>query len=157
MELEWLADRFGDKGALLIGGSIIGALFGAFAQQSRFCLRAAAIEFSRGRVGGKMAVWLIVFSTAIAGTMILAELGLFSATETRQLASPQSLSGAALGGLLFGVGMVLAAGAFGHRKPARPALGAGLRRGRPGQPARLSLAGARCAGSPPDNPVDRIE
>lgn len=110
MELEWLADRFGDKGALLIGGSIIGALFGAFAQQSRFCLRAAAIEFSRGRVGGKMAVWLIVFSTAIAGTMILAELGLFSATETRQLASPQSLSGAALGGLLFGVGMVLARG-----------------------------------------------
>ena len=117
MELEWLADRFGDKGALLIGGSIIGALFGAFAQQSRFCLRAAAIEFSRGRVGGKMAVWLIVFSTAIAGTMILAELGLFSATETRQLASPQSLSGAALGGLLFGVGMVLARGCSCFRPP----------------------------------------
>ncbi|MCY0095632.1 YeeE/YedE family protein [Hoeflea ulvae] len=110
MDLALIADRFGDKWTLLIGGAIIGALFGAFAQQSRFCLRAAAVEFSRGRVGGKMAIWLIVFSTAIAGTMALAAQGLFSATETRQLASPQSLSGAAIGGLLFGTGMVLARG-----------------------------------------------
>ena len=110
MDLAWLADRFGDNWALLIGGAIIGALFGAFAQQSRFCLRAAAIEFSRGRIGGKMAIWLIVFSTAIAGTMLLAAQHLFTATEARQLASPQSLSGAAIGGLMFGVGMVLARG-----------------------------------------------
>ena len=110
MELELLAERFGDKGALLIGGAVIGALFGAFAQQSRFCLRAAAIEFSRGQIGGKMAIWLIVFSTAIAGTMLLSWMDLFTATEARQLASPQSLSGAALGGLLFGTGMILARG-----------------------------------------------
>ncbi|MDP2731924.1 MAG: YeeE/YedE family protein [Hoeflea sp.] len=110
MELELLADRFGDKETLLIGGAAIGALFGAFAQQSRFCLRAAAIEFSRGSVGGKMAIWLIVFSTAIAGTMLLSWAGLFTATEARQLASPQSLSGAAIGGLLFGTGMILSRG-----------------------------------------------
>lgn len=110
MELELLADRFGDNWTLLVGGAVIGALFGAFAQQSRFCLRAAAIEFSRGQVGGKMAVWLIVFSTAIAGTMLLSAFDLFAATETRQLASPQSLSGAALGGLMFGAGMILARG-----------------------------------------------
>jgi hypothetical protein len=47
---------------LLIGGAVIGAIFGAFAQQSRFCLRAAAIEFSRGQIGGKVAIWLIVSS-----------------------------------------------------------------------------------------------
>jgi uncharacterized membrane protein YedE/YeeE len=110
MDLAQLADRFGDNWTLLIGGAIIGALFGAFAQQSRFCLRAAAIEFSRGRIGSKLAIWLIVFSTAIAGTMILSSQGLFMARETRQLASPQSLSGAAIGGLLFGAGMVLARG-----------------------------------------------
>jgi uncharacterized membrane protein YedE/YeeE len=110
MDLAQLADRFGDNWTLLIGGAVIGALFGAFAQQSRFCLRAAAIEFSRGQIGGKVAIWLIVFSTAIAGTMLLAGEGLFLAREARQLASPQSLSGAAIGGLLFGVGMVLARG-----------------------------------------------
>lgn len=110
MQLELLADQFGDKWTLLIGGAVIGTLFGAFAQQSRFCLRAAAVEFSRGSVGGKMAIWLIVFSTAIAGTMLLSGLDLFAATETRQLASPQSLSGAAIGGLMFGAGMILARG-----------------------------------------------
>jgi len=110
MDLSLLADRFGDKWTLLIGGAVIGALFGAFAQQSRFCLRAAAIEFSRGQIGTKMSIWLIVFSTAIAGTMLLTALDLFTATEARQLASPQSLSGAAIGGLLFGTGMVLARG-----------------------------------------------
>ena len=110
MDLEFLADHFGDNFALLIGGAVIGAIFGAFAQQSRFCLRAAAIEFSRGRIGGKVAIWLIVFSTAIAGTMLLSAFDLFTATEARQLASPQSLSGAAIGGLMFGAGMVLARG-----------------------------------------------
>lgn len=110
MDLEFFADRFGDDWTLLIGGGIIGALFGAFAQQSRFCLRAAAVEFSRGHIGGKLAIWLIVFSTAIAGTMLLSEQGLFTASETRQLASPQSLSGAAIGGLLFGMGMILGRG-----------------------------------------------
>ncbi|MEM5472284.1 YeeE/YedE family protein [Hoeflea sp. AS60] len=110
MNLELLADRFGDNVTLLIGGAVIGAIFGGFAQQSRFCLRAAAVEFSRGQIGGKMAIWLIVFSTAIAGTMLLTSLDMFTATEARQLASPQSLSGAALGGLLFGTGMVLARG-----------------------------------------------
>jgi uncharacterized membrane protein YedE/YeeE len=111
MDLEFLADRFGDNLDTLIGGAVIGAIFGAFAQQSRFCLRAAAIEFSRGQIGGKVAIWLIVFSTAITGTMLLSAFDLFTATEARQLASPQSLSGAAIGGLLmFGTGMVLARG-----------------------------------------------
>jgi uncharacterized membrane protein YedE/YeeE len=110
MNLEFLADHFGDNLALLMGGAVIGAIFGAFAQQSRFCLRAAAIEFSRGQIGGKVAIWLIVFSTAITGTMLLSAFDLFTATEARQLASPQSLSGAAIGGLMFGTGMVLARG-----------------------------------------------
>ena len=110
MDLTLLSDRLGDKFTLMIGGAVIGALFGAFAQQSRFCLRAAAVEFSRGHIGGKLAIWLIVFTTAIAGTMLISWQGLFGASEARQLASPQSLSGAAIGGLMFGAGMVLARG-----------------------------------------------
>ena len=110
MNLEHYANLFGDSWTLLLGGAIIGALFGAAAQQSRFCLRAAAIEFSRGSLGPKIAIWFLVFTTAIAGTLLIEADGLFSRMETRQLASPQSLSGAILGGLMFGVGMVLARG-----------------------------------------------
>ncbi len=110
MNLIGLVEYFGESSALLIGGILIGMLFGAFAQQSRFCLRAATVEFSRGAIGPKTALWLLVFSSAIAGTAMLSWLGIIQPGEARQLASPQSLSGAALGGLMFGVGMVLARG-----------------------------------------------
>ncbi|WP_223475232.1 YeeE/YedE family protein [Oricola indica] len=105
-----IIDRIGENWTLALGGGLIGALFGAFAQQSRFCLRAATVEFSRGKIGEKVTIWLIVFTAAVAGTQALAALGLLATTEARQIASPQSLSGAALGGLLFGSGMVLARG-----------------------------------------------
>lgn len=105
-----IVDRVGEKWTLALGGAVIGALFGAFSQQSRFCLRAATVEFSRGKIGEKTTIWLIVFTAAVAGTQVLADSGLISTSEARQIASPQSLSGAALGGLLFGSGMVLARG-----------------------------------------------
>lgn len=103
-------DRVGEAWTLALGGAIIGALFGAFAQQSRFCLRAATVEFSRGKIGEKTSIWLIVFTAAVAGTQALSAAGILATNEARQIASPQSLSGAALGGLLFGSGMVLARG-----------------------------------------------
>lgn len=110
MELVDLVDRVGEDWALVIGGAVIGMIFGAFAQQSRFCLRAAAVEFARGSIGQKTAVWLLVFTAAVAGTQSMSFLGIIQTSEARQIASPQSLSGAALGGLMFGTGMVLARG-----------------------------------------------
>lgn len=105
-----VVDRIGEDWTLVLGGAIVGALFGAFAQQSRFCLRAATVEFSRGSIGEKTTVWLIVFTAAVFGTQALSAADLITTSEARQIASPQSLSGAAIGGLLFGSGMVLARG-----------------------------------------------
>lgn len=110
MDFTWIFDLIGESGTAVLGGAVIGLIFGAFAQQSQFCLRAAAVEFSRGSIGPKVAVWLLVFSAAVVGTQLLSVLGITSFTEARQLASPQSLSGAAIGGLMFGTGMVLARG-----------------------------------------------
>ncbi|MGB7285890.1 MAG: YeeE/YedE family protein [Salaquimonas sp.] len=110
MELVSIVDRFGEGTTLLIGGAVIGALFGAFAQQSKFCLRAAAVEFARGSIGPKTATWLLVFTAAVLGTQLLSFGGYLATNEARQIASPQSLSGALLGGLMFGSGMVLARG-----------------------------------------------
>ncbi len=110
MDLEFLLDRFDEPWILAAGGLVVGMAFGAFAQQSRFCLRAAVIEFAHGSIGQKLAVWLLAFSAAVLGTQALVGLGAANLSEARQLASPQSLSGAALGGLMFGSGMVLARG-----------------------------------------------
>jgi uncharacterized membrane protein YedE/YeeE len=95
---------------LTFGGFLAGALFGGFAQQSRFCLRAAALDFAHGVFGVRLSIWLFAFSAALLGTQFLVGFGEVQSQEARQLASPQSLSGAALGGLMFGTGMILARG-----------------------------------------------
>ncbi|WP_428643760.1 YeeE/YedE family protein [Roseibium sp.] len=110
MDLTFLLDRVPEAWLLTFGGLTVGVLFGAFAQQSRFCLRAAALEFSRGARADRLPVWLLTFSSALIGTQLLVHFGEVQANEARQLASPQSLSGALIGGVMFGSGMVLARG-----------------------------------------------
>nr|WP_316639650.1 YeeE/YedE family protein [uncultured Roseateles sp.] len=110
MALESLIESLGQAWALALGGASIGFVFGFFAQRSRFCLRSATIEFSRGLRGGKLTVWLFAFASALLCTQGLIALGWLDVSSARQLAARGSLSGAALGGALFGVGMILARG-----------------------------------------------
>ena len=110
MSLESLVEVYGETAVAAIGGLLIGVMFGAFAQRSRFCLRSAAIEFTRATFGSKLAVWLFVFAGAVVGTQLLIELGALKVSEARQLAGQASISGAILGGLMFGTGMVLSRG-----------------------------------------------
>ncbi|MEM5582622.1 YeeE/YedE family protein [Roseibium sp. AS2] len=110
MDLTFLLETISEPWLLAFGGLVVGVLFGAFAQQSRFCLRAASLEFSRGTPNDRLPVWLLAFSAAVLVTQVLAAINEVQASEARQLASPQSLSGALLGGLMFGAGMVLARG-----------------------------------------------
>lgn len=108
--LETTIERLGEPWTLALGGLLIGIAFGFFAQRSRFCLRSAVIEFARGQRGGKLTVWLFAFATAVTATQALALLGAFDASDARQIAARGSLSGAAIGGALFGMGMILARG-----------------------------------------------
>ena len=106
--LEILMERLGEPGLLATGALLIGAVFGFMAQRSRFCLRSAVIEFARRQPGGKLTVWLFAFATAVGATQALAWAGWFDAGNARQIAARGSLSGALVGGALFGIGMVLA-------------------------------------------------
>lgn len=88
----------------------MGAMFGFFAQRSRFCLRAAVIEFWRGQFGEKLSVWLLAFSTAVVAVQLLVLAHVLDTSATRQIAARGSLSGALVGGLLFGAGMIMTRG-----------------------------------------------
>jgi hypothetical protein len=55
-------EQHGTGAVLAAGGAVIGVLFGFFAQRSRFCLRAAVIEFWRGKFAEKLSVWLLAFA-----------------------------------------------------------------------------------------------
>jgi uncharacterized membrane protein YedE/YeeE len=106
-ELEQLIETIGDAGVLALGGGLIGVLFGALAQRSRFCLRAATLEVAHGSLGPSLAIWLFVFATALVATQALILFGLFDTGTVRQLNNTGSLSGAIIGGLMFGAGMTL--------------------------------------------------
>jgi uncharacterized membrane protein YedE/YeeE len=110
MNLSAVLERYGDNSVLASGGWVIGMLFGFFAQRSRFCLRAAVIEFWHRSLGEKLSVWLLAFSTAVVSVQLLIVAGWLDVSGTRQLAARGSVSGALLGGLLFGAGMVLTRG-----------------------------------------------
>ena len=110
MWLEPWVERLGEDGTLAVGGLLMGVVFGFMAQRSRFCLRSAVIEFARNHSGGKLTVWLFAFATAVGLTQAMAWAGWFDASNARQIAARGSLSGAAIGGALFGMGLVLARG-----------------------------------------------
>ena len=108
--LENLIDRFGDGAVLTMAGALVGLLFGAMAQHSQFCLRAATVEVSSGVFGPRLSVWLIAFCAAVLGVQMSIAVGWLDVSQARQLAATGSLSGAIIGGLMFGAGMILARG-----------------------------------------------
>lgn len=114
MDLVWLLETVGEDKAIALAGLLIGVTFGVAAQRSKFCLRAAAVEFARGNIGPKTAIWLLTFATALFWTQGAVFFDVLSLDEARMLALPGSISGAIIGGLIFGGGMVLARGCSGR-------------------------------------------
>lgn len=110
MDLTSLTEHHGTDWVLALGGVAIGLMFGFFAQRSRFCLRAAVIEFWHGKFGEKLSVWLLAFASAVIVVQGLSVAGLLDVSDARQLANRGSLSGALVGGLVFGAGMVMTRG-----------------------------------------------
>ena len=114
MDFITLLDTVGEGRVAALMGLLCGVVFGVAAQRSAFCLRAAAVEFGRGAMGRRVAVWLLCFSTAMVWVQSAQLLGLFHGSEARMMAVPGSWSGAIIGGLMFGAGMVLARGCSGR-------------------------------------------
>ena len=110
MDIDTLIDYFGSDKLSALFGLSIGLLFGVFAQRSNFCLRSATIEFWRGQVGSNFVVWLLAFATAVFGAQFVIFSEWIDIDSIRPLNSAGSMSGAIIGGLLFGSGMILARG-----------------------------------------------
>ena len=86
---------------------LIGALFGALAQITRFCLRRAVVgEDARAAAG----VWLTALAVAVIGTQTAVAAGLISFADHRFMVSDMPILAITLGGLMFGAGMVLTRG-----------------------------------------------
>ncbi|NBU89406.1 MAG: YeeE/YedE family protein, partial [Betaproteobacteria bacterium] len=106
---DWI-ESYGAGAVLAVSGALVGAFFGFMAQRSKFCLRAAVIEFWHGHFGEKLTVWLLAFSTAVIAIQVMILAGALDVSGSRQMANRGSLSGALVGGLLFGGGMIMTRG-----------------------------------------------
>ena len=86
---------------------LIGAAFGVLAQITRFCLRRAVVgEDARAAAG----VWLTALAVAVFGTQAAVAADLISFADHRFMVSDMPILAIALGGLMFGAGMVLTRG-----------------------------------------------
>lgn len=110
LETLLASDLVSDPAKAALCGLLVGVIFGACAQASRFCLRSASLEFWRGEAGGSFAVWLLVFGSALLCVQLLLWSDNLPVNEVRQLTTAGTLSGAVIGGAMFGVGMILARG-----------------------------------------------
>ncbi|SIO56209.1 Sulphur transport [Rhodovulum sp. ES.010] len=114
MDILAIVERIGEAPSAALFGLMTGVIFGVAAQRSAFCLRASTVEFARGSLGPRMAVWLLCFSTALVWVQGAELGGLMRSDEARMMAVTGSYSGAIIGGLIFGAGMVLARGCPGR-------------------------------------------
>lgn len=110
MDFIPLIDSLGEPGTAAVIGLGLGLAFGILAERTGFCTRSAALELSRGKIAGMLPLWLIAFATTILLTQSLIAANMLSVVDTRFFGTPQSLSGAIVGGVLFGVGMVMTRG-----------------------------------------------
>lgn len=108
--IETVIETLGDAATLALAGALVGVFFGVVAQRSRFCLRAATVEVADGEFGPSLAVWLIAFTTAVFLVQGAVFLDWLDLAESRAISSVGSMSGAVIGGLMFGAGMILARG-----------------------------------------------
>jgi len=108
--LETFIDTYGDGAVLAMAGALVGVIFGAAAQHSRFCLRAATIEVAERGLGPRLSIWIIAFSAGVLAVQGAIAAGVLDVSEARPLAATGSMSGAIIGGLIFGAGMILARG-----------------------------------------------
>ena len=105
---QWV-ESYGHDWVLAVAGAGAGLMFGFMGQRSKFCLRAAVIEFWHRKFGEKLIVWLLAFSSAVMAVQAMTLLGWLDTSSARQIASTGSLSGALVGGLIVGVCENLAA------------------------------------------------
>lgn len=106
---EYLGLDMAPRVASVLFGLVIGIVFGALAEVSRFCFRRSVA----GPIGERKAaagVWLAGLATAILGTQLAVAQGVISFETHRFLATDLPWLAAIAGGVMFGAGMVLTRG-----------------------------------------------
>lgn len=92
------------------GALAIGLLLGAAGQASRFCIRGAIADWYVFRGRARLMTWVLAVAVAALGSQLLIGLQLFDPQRSIPWIDRFAWASYLVGGVLFGYGMVLAAG-----------------------------------------------
>lgn len=96
-----------DAGLAALIGLAMGVILGLASRIGKFCSLAAIEDATYGGNDNRLRMWGIALGVAILGSHLLMAVGLLDPADVYYL-STWTISGAVVGGLLFGVGMALA-------------------------------------------------
>jgi len=107
-----LREVFAANGPLyvMLGGLIIGFVFGYIVFRTNFCTMGAISDFMSFGDFRRFRAWILAGATAIVGTQLLVYTGVLPISETMYISGSLNWLGNILGGLMFGFGMVFAGG-----------------------------------------------
>ena len=103
-------DALEPRTAMLLAALAIGAAFGVTARLTAFCFRSAVLELLARRIGFQAVAWAFALAFAVTATQVLSFTGTVDVSESIYLSSSLPWLTLALGGVLFGIGMILARG-----------------------------------------------
>ena len=92
------------------GGFALAFVFGAVANRTNFCTMGAVSDIVNMGHWGRMRMWLLTIAVALVGTNLLQYAGLIDVSKSVYQRPTLNWLSLGLGGLLFGVGMTMAAG-----------------------------------------------
>ena len=93
-----------------LAGLVLGAIFGAAVQRSNFCTMGAISDMVLMGDANRLRSWVLAIAVAMLGSQLLHLLGFIDLGRSIYASTSLGWLGAAIGGLLFGFGMVLAGG-----------------------------------------------
>ncbi|WP_341898323.1 YeeE/YedE family protein [Ferrovibrio terrae] len=93
-----------------LAGLILGVVFGAMVQRSNFCTMGAISDMVLMNDANRLRSWVLAIAVAMLGSQLLQLAGLIDLNSSIYAGTNLGWLGAAIGGLLFGFGMVQAGG-----------------------------------------------
>ncbi len=103
-------EEFTNVHYVALWGFGIAAVFGFVANKTHFCVMGAISDVIHMGSKGRLGAWLLAIGIAVLGTQALQLAGIIDVGESRYLGPNFMWLSYLVGGLLFGIGMTLAAG-----------------------------------------------
>jgi uncharacterized protein len=95
---------------LAVGGLLIGTVFGATVYRTNYCAMGSLSDIHNFNDYRRFRAWILAAATALLGTQLLQMAGIVPLEQSMYLAPRLNWLGNIAGGIIFGIGMVLAGG-----------------------------------------------